>query len=356
MIKNARIHSRGTWPREYYQQPSRGNPEYVVSPSVLKLFGKSPRKWKAGVETPESESLEYGSLLDTRLLTPAQFGERYAIQPATYKTIILRCPKCGSITKAATCRDCKTERERHEVTNEWSDQSHTCQQWTKDQEAAGKEIAWQSQLADTDAAIKRLMDEPAISTFLRESEKQVWVKAEWHDTNGLVIPIQCLIDLVPTKDSEFCKSIGDVKSTRDGDLKAFGRDIFKFGHYIQAAFNLDMISAALPDEDRMQFCLILSERKSPFEPGLRAISNNRDSSEDGYYNAGHEDYQTLLRFYCHCLQTGTWPGYEYKDPFAVQGWSYPRMENWMNFERPTFTPPKDQGQDDAPPDDGEIGA
>lgn len=297
MIKNAKIAGTSVNPEDYHVKTTeRGNLRFPVSSSTLREFATCPARWIGGYEPPDSESKAWGSLLDAMLLTPRQFKQRYAVKPATYKN------------------------EKGEE-KPWNGNSNVCKQWLSDH--ADKVVVSGEDEHNAERAIIAMRTDSIIADFLDASDVQVMVTAEWHDEKtGLIVPLRCLIDLVPRNDSEFCKCLADLKTTRNAALMPWQRWCFTAGYHIQAAFNRAMYCAAMPDEDRNTFCFILQENYSPWQTGKRMLSQD-------FLTLGTADYTRLMENYCQCLKTNKWPSYDDTDE-AIQGsWSLVSPEPWM---------------------------
>lgn len=340
MFKNAKIKTVNADSLKYHKQDApRGSKEFVMSSSSIRLFAQFPSKWRAGYELPASASLEYGSLLDTLVLTPEDFPKRYAIQPDKYPSKAMRCSKCGSVSDAAKCRECRIEREETLVEKDWNNNSDTCRAWVKEQNDKGIEIISPKQYNDATAAKKRLLSDDQIKRFIDACEKQVWLTAEWHDeTTGLIIPVQCLIDLVSREASAFPKSLGDLKSTKNAAPVAWAKWASIAGYDIQAAWNTDMFVAATKREI-VNFCFVLSENYAPWEIGRRFMSQDIDEPgmDTGSIASGRRQYRAMLGDYCQCLQTGKWPGYDDTDEASEDGWT-PVLPNPYDENRRLFAP------------------
>lgn len=315
----------------------RGDPAFPMSPSALKLFAPCHKKWRAGFQPKGTKAQHWGSLVDCLVLTPDQFKASYAVVP-----------------KDAPRRPTDRQREARKPSSEtlsaiawWDDFSAE----NKDKimlDEEGHELA--------SAAILTLMKDDTVKRYLEASNRQVWVAGEWNDNaTGLVIPVRCLIDLEPNAESEFGKSLGDLKQTRSAALFPFLSDSFKFGHHIQAAFDLDLYRAALPEEDRCMWCLIIQENTEPWTVGRRMMTDD-PSQPDNLLDLGRVTYQRLLRNYCICLKTGKWPDYEEmaamdKDlsNYVIQGWFAMTAKPFMMDYLPsTFELPVEEGDSDEP--------
>ena len=282
----------------------RGDPRFTMSASAMRLFHVCPSRWKAGYEPPGSESKRFGAVVDTLLLTPELFESRFAVRPDTY-------------------------------TNEDGEQkpfnanSKTCKTWISEQK--DKEILTKTEHEEAKAAVKRLSADPLLYSFIFASDRQIWLSGQWKDEDtGITIPIKALLDCVPRRDSEFGKSLGDVKMIRNGAGRPFARQVFQYGWHIQAAFYLDFYmnavnpSAKEDGEERNTFVFWGAENYKPYEPFRRLLSAN-------FVEIGRKTYRSILARYCRCLNTGTWPGYD-DNRDSIQGWGLCEPESWMEFE------------------------
>lgn len=324
-FQNAHIRAVNASPCDYHiQNVKRGDPAFRVSPSALKAFATCPARWMAGYEPPDSKAKEWGSLVDALFLTPDQFEARYSLQPAQYELSVMVCPSCESESDAKTCRKCGVSREQRTVKREWNGNASACYEWGLAQLKAGKEIVKGETLFDGNAAVAKLHDDETIKSFSDSSDKQVWLEAEWHDeSTGLVIPVRCLIDFVPKKDTEWYKCLGDLKAVRNAGLIPFQRQVYQYGWHVQAAFDTDLYIAAT-GEDRCQWVFIIQENYEPWQTGKRMLSQD-------FEDLGRAEYKRLLKLYCQCLKRNEWPDYDSTDE-SVQGFGMCSAEPWMMNE------------------------
>jgi len=316
---NVKVMSKDTNPLDYLRQEStRGKLALPMSSGSLRTFSHCPSRWRAGYESPDSEAKQFGRLLDCRLLTPEQFEARYAIQPEKYKS-------------------------EDGADKPWNNNAKVCRAWVADQMAAGREVVKRSEVNACDVARGRMMLDEVIKAFSECSNKQVWLAGEWKDdATGLVVPVKCLIDYVPRKDTEFANCLGDLKTTRNAEHMAWQRWCYQAGYFIQAAFNIAMYVAAT-GEDRNTFCFILQENYEPWETAKRMLSQD-------FLALGTAAFTTMLENYCACLKYDRWPGYDDHDeagvltdmpieirPQSIQGWSWVRPDSRM-AEREAFAP------------------
>lgn len=317
----------GADPAKYREEKApRGDPAFIMSSSPLRDFAHSPSRWIHGYTSKDTDATDWGSLLDCRFLTPEQFNDRVAITPAKYTN------------------------DKGEV-KDWHNGSNKCKAWNEHQIALGKQIVSPEDVIECDKAIKRLQDDATIASWHAESAKQVWVAGEWKDdATGIVVPVKCLLDYVPNKDSEYFKCLGDLKSTRSAFPAMWPRYVKQRGYHLQGSFNTDLYVAAT-GEERISWCWILSENYAPYEVG-------REMMAEDFLAMGRAEYQIALARYARCLKTNHWPGYDEMNPDSVDGWSLASPEPWMSFEIMSKTMEsdflnrtEDASDDSAAPDD-----
>jgi len=294
MFKNCSIKAVRVNSDAYHgQKAERGSPEYTMSPSSIRAFIGCPSRWRAGYEPPDSEAKDFGNLLDCLVLTPEQFDKRYAIKPSTYK-------------------DAKTGEDKP-----WNGNGNVCKAWIE--EHAEFEVVSRDGLANAQSAANRLSKDETIASFLKASERQVHVIGQWHDkATGLIIPVQCLIDCVPSAKSEFQKCLGDLKTTRNAAQRPFGRWCYTAGYHVQAAFDIALYTAAT-GEDRTDWIFLLCENYAPWETGRRMLGQD-------LLQIGTQTFEHALSLYAQCLATGNWIGYDAPEEFSVIN-----AEPWQEF-------------------------
>lgn len=296
---NAKIVCKSANPAEYHTSGNnvpRGDAKFVVSSSMLRMFMQCARRWKFGYESPDSRAKQFGSLLDCRALTPESFEARFSIQPEIYQ------PEKGE-------------------PKPWNNNATVCREWKSAQK--GKEIITLEDKSLCDVAIRRLLSDEIIAAWFSESDKQVWITADWQDKDtGLLVPVKALLDFVPKMDGEFGKCLGDLKEIRSGALIPFQRQVYQLGWHIQAALYQDIYIAAT-GEDRNTYCFVGTENYEPFEPFKRMLSQD-------FIQIGRQTYQDVLKRYCRCVKTGIWPGYD-DHADAIQGWSLTAPEPFMEY-------------------------
>lgn len=326
MFKNAKIIGEVKNPDDYHKQKlKRGDPKFQMSISALKEFDDCASRWKDGYESPESTSREYGSLLDCLVLTPENFPKLYAVRPEKY------------INEKGKEMD-------------WHHASHTCQKWIAEAKKKGLQDISKKLFDKASAAASIILKDKIVGPMIAASQKQVWIAANWYDeATKMTIPVKCMIDLLPLADSPFYKNVADLKSCTDASPKSWSRTVFNWRYHWQGAFNLDIVRAALPNEDRCNFCHIAQESYEPFQVGRRVLGSN-------FLELGTASYRRALANYCWCLKNEHWPDYDDNDE-GSQGWSITNAEPWMEgamLFAPRFRTPAetDDGYILVPPGEG----
>ena len=262
-FKNCKVVWTGINPTAYHSDlPKRGDPAYPVSTSMLKVFGECPARWRDGYEPPESEAKNYGALVDCLALTPDQFHKRYAIRPETYP-------------------DSKTGEAKP-----WNSNSHWCKTWLAETEKAGVEPIKKNDWLIASDAVKRLHGDELIKSFSDAADKQVLVNGLWtDDPTGLVLPVRCLLDYVPRKETEFGEALGDLKTTRNASPRQWMRWSSERGYHIQAAFDTDLYNAAT-GEERFSWCFVVQENYAPWQTARYLLAQKSSHAGDLPSTAG----------------------------------------------------------------------
>jgi hypothetical protein len=365
VIKNVVVVQAGVNPNAYHDQPhARGTSGYILSPSSMKKFADCPEEWIADGEEIKylreriaktedmdlrkkyksrlselegpSKAQGWGKLLDCLLLTPQHFDVSFKIRPDTYEKEVLQCPNCDSITESKKCAKCKIDREPVVIEKNWSAQSDDCQKLVEIWEAQGKEVIHPFTYEMAQRAVARLKQKPDCAKAIACSQTQVHLRGEWHDRpTGLVVPVQCLIDLAPAATTEYVPGVEFAWPTYLGDLKesvsisdeGISKQSEKFGWYIQAGFDLDMWNTAAKIEPE------LGERTGWFFIGQRSYRSFqpfRKILSEGDVNTGRLAYQRILSNYCQCLKHGKWPDADVgQDPEYFFGFGLCQMKDFV---------------------------
>lgn len=301
LLASAKIISEQTDPETYIASKGgpRGEPDHIMSRGELIEFARCPHRWLMGYgeEDEDTTATEWGSLADCLALSPGRFAESYVVTPETYP-------------------DKKTGE-----TKPWNWNATFCKDWREVTAKSGKKPVKGETFTQVENAMKFLFANEQIASFIHRSKKQVFVMADYVDPETkIVVPIKCLLDLVPALDSPFSKDLGDFKTCRSAKPFLWDRAVFEHGYHVQAALYMDAYTKAT-GEDRVSFRHILQESFPPWEPGKRILSAE-------YMELGRMAYLNALRRYCQCLASGVWPGYD-EGRFVIDGWLLSEPEDWM---------------------------
>lgn len=311
-FQNVRIVAVGADKSEYFlSQVARGDAAFEISSSSLREFSECPEKFKAAVDKPPTPSMKHGELVDCYLLDQAKFADHYVVHPDTYPA--------GAKSK-------KVQKGLIAVGDPipWNSNASHCTEWDELNIPGpkGDRLSISQKTMDQClAAVKRIQDDNIIKSFLDVSDRQVWLRGEWHDgPTGMIVPAKCLIDLAPAEDSEYGACIGDLKTARTARVDKFQHQVFDLGYHIQGLWNLMMHNAAT-GATRSKFCFIVQENKEPWQPARRILHKSMIEIAGRAINR-------LMANYCSCLKTSTWPGFDDNDE-SVDGWTEVRAMPYM---------------------------
>lgn len=296
----------------------RGDPAFIMGRSSLMQFKWCPKRWVDGYEDDETKSTEWGDLVDCLFLTPGQFKDRYAVSPANYPSEGMKCPSCGSVTSAKSCRKCGTERVKVIIEKPWDKNSAYCAGWEDNQ--APKKCIKHTLFGTACDAVKVLDANPEVKALREASQSQVMALASYFDEEtGIRVPLKILIDLLPAVDSEWGKSLVDYKTAYSAAMRPWVKACFEHHYDAQAALYLDVWTANT-GEDRIEFRHIVQESYSPYQTEKRIMTAE-------FLEIGRMKYQAALSKYCACLESGIWPGYAANREFG--GWQATEPEPYM---------------------------
>ena len=309
---NAQIVGADTDPNYYHAfgERQRGGDDFCMSRGELMRFSENPLKWSLGLASEETDSQEWGSLIDTLVLQPQRFDSLYVIQPASYV---------------------------HEKDGEkpWNNNANVCRAWNEAQK--DKTIIKKSERDRTDAALLQYGLHEPIRNLLAVSERQVMVTAEYHEPEtGICVPLKAILDLVPDKRSaRWGKSLADLKTALSVRPDLFEKSVWKCHYDAQAAFYMDLYCAAT-GEDRTDWLFVAQENSAPY-----LLADPMPMLGEDFIEIGRSKIAFALKYYCRCLKEKKWPSYSIGQRLNL-GHSY-RLEprDYMVLEaaeRPILTP------------------
>lgn len=273
-------------PKSYHSidaKIARGNPMKTMSQSELKKFAPCPHRWFSGHDEEETDAMRDGALVDIIILTPERFEKEYAIAPEVYPC-------------EPTKKDPRTEKP-------WNWNATFCADWKELQEAKGLSVVKSGHAADAWKAREVFMSNERLKAFHEGSRKQVQVNVVWEDDEtGIVVPIKCLIDLVPDAGTEFDNMLADFKRTNDAEYRKWARTVHSYQLHLQGAFYLDAYNAAT-GEKRNRFDHHIQEQVNPWEVTHRELSHE-------FIALGRTSYKSALANYSRALKTGNFYGYD----------------------------------------------
>jgi hypothetical protein len=293
--------------REYMKSACpRGSVGYVMSRSDLMEFAVCPSRWIKGAKVEdETDSTEWGSLIDCLLTDGKRFEDRFAIKPEKYPVL----NKGGMPT---------------DEMKSWNGNSTWCKEWVASQ--GGKICISRADYHDAVNAAHRAAE--ALADEL--TDLQVYATADYHDSDtGISVPLKVLIDVVPKK--ILTKSLIDIKTAKCGDPAKWGRVCFDRGYHVQGALQLDVYNAAT-GENRDEFRHIVQENFPPYEISKPWLDYT-------FIDLGRQKYRHALQLYAQCLKTGHWHSYDDLQRENYGGWSSISAESWMIEPAPSVREP-----------------
>lgn len=295
-IQNAKIYGKQVNPDDYHsygaEKDIKGSKNFIMSRSDLMEFDHCPHRWVSGFEKKRTDALSYGQMIDCYMLDRDRFDDAFIVRPDTY------------------------ENDKGEI-KKWNNNSNTCRAWNAETLKSGMGIISEADLKTCNDAKESLMQDSIIKSFIESSDKQVMIVAEWKDELGIIVPLKCLIDLVP-REGQY---LGDLKTCRTAANSTWAREIYNYGYHVQAAFYVDMYYAAT-GEARDGFVHIIQENYPPYEPGRRLLSEE-------FIEMGQAIYKNALKNYCSCINHNNWTGYDNDPNKQIDGFTIVDPELWM---------------------------
>jgi hypothetical protein len=266
---------------------ARGDERYVMSRTELLAFHHCPDAWYRGRKFEGNQSTEFGSLVDTLLLTPQEFEKRYVIKPLTYPSPTKSDPNA---MKA------------------WNANSRTCKAFIQEAKREGKTVISEYDRREALSAVDVILKNEEARSIVSSADKQVVCRWDYVDrATGITVPMKCMLDLVG-RDHKF---LGDFKTCRNGDLDGFR----KSGRALRYDVQVSLYAWGYREnyEDRDTWVFVCAENTKPY-PVSKFITSASKCDETGRTGKDTKygripGYEEMLRHYCHCLRTQKWPSY-----------------------------------------------
>jgi len=251
--------------------------EGLVSMKHLKgvIDGTTPRK--------ESAAFAFGTLFHTRVLEPKRFFDTHRVMPA------------GDGRKT----EVKAARAEAEA-------------------AAPEGTVWltQAEWSQIDAMATAVYNHTIVKVFrARGGAEEVLTAELWG------VKCKGRVDKISHDKGDGPSLILDVKTADKLTDHAIKNAMAEWGYFIQAAFYLDLATAAYRGTKEFQFKMVMVEKTPPYD--VRLITINQWAVA-----AGRHEYRCLLGDYKRCLETGYWPGIsDEDDDLELPAWKMKQYES-----------------------------
>lgn len=256
-----------------------------ASQSRLKVIrDKSPAHLRWQMDHPEEPTgpQRIGAAVHTAVLEPHLFAETYARGPEGNKTL--------KAVKAA---------------------------WAALEAEDPSKVILKPAEWDLCMALRRKIEGHRIAARLLDGQPERSAIWEDEDTGAMC---RGRFDLI----SDRAPVIVDLKTTRDASRKSFGRDLFQFGYYLQAAHYL--AGAKALDIDAQQFVIVAIEKEPPHEVAIYDV-------DAGLIELARDELKPLLAVYAACERSGIWPGYAPKvQTIDIPMWAWREVEDRLGVE------------------------
>jgi hypothetical protein len=293
-----------------------------INMSALKIMRRSVAHWKAAGPKEPTPDMNLGTLMHLAVLQPERYGAgaSHHIIPDTYPEFGMKCPSCGSVTQAKTCRECKAD--RFPVTEQvpWSPRSEYCRNWMEKHQ---------------DAIIVSKEDESRVegmrSTIVNDLVGKNFVENGWREISVFCndpisgVRRKCLFDLLALTAQDIL--IGDLKKVQNAEDPS---NVFAaLSYHLQDAFYsatlADLLRTAWPDHPPIRFIFGCVEGEPPFELLWHELDQESKM-------LGMEDWRIALDRYAEFLKTGVVEGYRKEPQRMIRPLKLPRWK----FYKETF--------------------
>lgn len=276
-------------PEDYHRESGRrGQIDFVMSQSELKVFEDCPEKWILGVPREQTDAMEWGNYLDCRVLDPKRFEATHIKTPEFYEGAGRR--KADGV-----------------VQKKWNMNADVCSDWDAEQRASGMIPVRHKDWLEIESCYAALARRADLIEIIRNARTQQMIVGEWLDeATKLAIPVKGLIDIVPAQPADVTTgataTLLDFKQNVSAAPARWMWQAADLGNHIQGSFYLSLWNAAHPKDQRVEFGFIVQEPNPPFHV-------ERHLLEDQLLKEGRRRWTTAMCYYCQCLKKNEWPGY-----------------------------------------------
>ena len=249
-----------------------------LSPTPAHFYARHIAKTAQG---EESEALSFGRLFHGVTLDGETAGESFHIQPETYIN-----------SKGKECK--------------WRSNSPQCEKW--DEEHSDKPVIKAYDLERAQIMCESVHHHRDASRLLKGAQvEQSLFATDDHGTKR-----KGRLDIIP----KGCNALADLKSVETADPDKFEKQLLDYRWFVQAAYYLDL--AKLNGIERDAFAFVLVEKKAPYLCAVYTVAPE-------VIELGRKIYQRDLAVYRHCMETGSWPGYQTRT-VGLPAWAQKQME------------------------------
>jgi exodeoxyribonuclease VIII len=286
-------------PRGLYPGMSREHYDRIplISNTVLKRWmelGGIPSKFGYWLQTrweeQPTEALILGQALDTLVLEPDQFSNRFATVPSD-------APK----------RPTSVQRNAKKPSPETL---HAIGFWNKfAADNVGKTVLDTSQMGRV-AGMKHALSRPGNGTYgIFEGCKKTTIVGEFNQWNA-----KGEVDLWNTSTSHML----DLKTAQDATPEAFGRAAIRFGYIEQATFYLQLAKSAGFDKTAFTWCVVESE--PPHSVAVYTFDTENIPEHNDVYNATLNRMRAAHKALLSQLMEGIYPDVSDWRPLEIPGY------------------------------------
>jgi len=282
----------------YYDVPMSEYKEWPgVHKSMFHHILRSGKALKHHIDHGEEQSkiMKFGNIVDTLLLEPNLFKERYIIHPDTYTAIV----------------------KKVEVQKPWNWNANACQEWRDENEVGDIEVVSKEDIIRARDIVEAIKTHPEAGRWVATARTQVslcWTDPETD------LPCKGRIDALP---EDFSRII-DLKVTDDPLPGSFSRIVNNFLYHAGGAFYHDGFFLAQGKDPgpgpQIPFSFIAAEADEPHD----VVTYNLGPES---FDVGRIVYRDALARFKEYQDTGEYPGYSnVTEEVEIPRWAIDRVQ------------------------------